>query len=223
MPLAAASPPPLVLEYSTTPRAGTRWTQVFLLAVSLPSLVVPFLDFYWNVSPLQAVLELFSDNSIDTLPIALLGLGFFTAFPIVAWRTHLLWREPGRGAGRAYLAAALLAWAGTVALNALWYREVFQRVRAGEWAFPGDGYPFLLAAPVAVAGLLIAWRLHARGGDTDRAFTVVLTTPYLANAAICLLAFADGDPTIGYVLALLVSGVWTVEIGANVVRVRRGR
>ena len=213
---------PLVLDYSTTPLPRARRMQWLLLALSIPSVVVPFLEFYWDVSPLDAVAEPFLSDWSDVLPIALLGFGFFTAFPIVAWRAHHLLRELQRRARRAYLAAALLAWAETVALNALWYREVFQRVRAGEWAFPQDAYPFLLAAPVAVAGLLIAWRLHARG-DTNRASTVVLTTPYLANAAICLLGFADGDPTIGYLLALFVSVVWTLEIGAQAVSLVRGQ
>ena len=51
----------------------------------------------------------------------------------------------------------------------------------------------------------------------------MLTTPYLANATICLLGFADSDPTIAYLLTLFVSVVWTLEIGADVVRIARGR
>ena len=220
--MTTATGAPLVLDYSTTPLPRAGHVQRILLALSVPALVAPFLDFYWNVSPLQAALELFSDDSIDTLPIALLGFGFFAAFPIIAWRTHLLLREPEQRARRAYLAAALLAWAGTVALNVLWCRDVIQSVREEGWEFAGDAYPFLLAAPVAVFGLLVAWRLQARG-NANRAFTVVLTTPYLANATVCLLGFADSDPTIGYVLTLFVSVLWTVEIGADVVRIARGR
>ena len=220
--MTTATGAPLVLDYSTTPLPRAGRVQRILFTLSIPSLIVPFLAYYWDISPLQAVLELFSDDSIDTLPLALLGFGFFTAFLIVAWRAHLLIREPGRRARGAYLAAALLAWAGTVALNVLWCRDFIQRMREDGWEFPGDAYPFLLAAPVAVIGLLVAWRLHARG-DANRAFTVVLTTPYLANATICLLGFADSDPTIGYVLTLFVSVVWTAEIGADVVRIARGR
>ena len=219
--MTTASATPLVLDYGITAIPRTRPLQWLMLVLSLPSLVVPFLDFYWHVSPLDAVVEPFVNDWVE-VPLALLGFGFFVAFPIIAWRTHLLWREPRRRARRAYLASALLAWAGTVALNALWYREMIRRVREEGWALPGDAYPFLLAGPVAVIGLLIAWRLHARG-SANRALTVALTTPYLANAAICLLGFADGDPTIGYVLALFVSLVWALEIGADVLGLVRGR
>jgi len=220
--MVTAGAPPLVLEYSTTPAPRAGWVQWLLLALSLPSLAVPFLDFYWEVSPLRAVVEPFVGDWAEVIPVALLGFGFFAAFPIVAWRAHVLWREPRMRVRRAYLACAFVAWAGTVALNVLWYREVIQRVREDGWELSGDAYPFLLAAPVAAVGLLIAWLLHARG-DANRALTVLLTTPYLANATICLLGFADSDPTAGYLLTLFVSLAWTGEIVAGVIRMTWGR
>ena len=216
---------PVVLDYATTAPARPRWFQWVLLALSLPALAAPFMDFYWGISPLDAIEESFTDSSVDEIPLALMGFGFFTAFPAIAWRMHVLLGEPGRRARRAYLALALLAWTATVWLNVLWCREVIRRVHQdGDalWATLGNGYPFLVGIPVAIAGLLVAWRLTVRG-NANRAFAVALTTPYLANSAICLVGFADSIPSLGYLFTLLVAVIWTVEIAADVFGIRRWR
>jgi hypothetical protein len=80
---------PLVLTYAppsipADPRRVRRWLFCLLL---LPALIVPFVNFTFDTSPLEA-LRIWSYPS--ELILVLLAGGFFTAFPLVGWKVRLL-------------------------------------------------------------------------------------------------------------------------------------
>ena len=84
--MTSISPSPII-EYATGTVAFPHRYQRLALAASLPSLIVPFAPFVWDVSPWSAAQTLLNpDDFFDTLVIGLLGIGFFAAPTTFAWR-----------------------------------------------------------------------------------------------------------------------------------------
>jgi len=97
---------PLALEYAASPQPEYRPRRVWLLVASLPVLAVPFLNFTYTVSPLDAV-----QSRGEFWPVALLGGEYFVGPIILAWRAGLLFFDsPRKAMARAVSAFTFIAW-----------------------------------------------------------------------------------------------------------------
>ena len=215
-----------VIEYATGAVAFPRRFGRVALAASLPSIIVPFVPFVWDVSPWEASQYLLNrEDFFDTLAVALLGIGFFAAIAAFAWRALLVCGcRVGRLTRATFLASAAFAWAATIWLNILWSRAVIEQIKDGTGPLEAlwDAMPYILGVPLAALGLTIAWRLH-RKGDRDRAVSMLLTIPFLTTATSCLLGFRGDDWQLGYYLSMYVVLIWSAEIAVDGFKLVRER
>jgi hypothetical protein len=206
-----------VIEYARGDVPFRRRHRWIMLVASLPSVIVPFAPFVYDVSPLSAAQHMFDGSEFDAIALSLLGLAFFAALPAFAWRAMLVRRlAMGRRARGAILLIAVPFWIAMLWVNLLWCRSMIEDVR-NDLDLPlalSNVWPFALTIPLACLALLIAWRLH-RKGDTNRAILIVLTIPFLATATSCLLGFRNDDWQFGYWLSMYVAVLWLAELAAD--------
>jgi hypothetical protein len=206
-----------VIEYARGDVPFRRRHRWIMLAASLPSAIVPFAPFVYDVSPLEAAQHMFDDSEFDAIALSLLGLAFFAALPALAWRAMLVRRlTMGRRARGVILLIAVPFWIAMVWVNILWCRSMIEDMR-DDLDLPlalANVWPFALSIPLACIALLIAWRLH-RKSETDRAILIVLTIPFLTTATSCLLGFREDDWQFGYWLSMYVAFLWLAELTAD--------
>jgi len=182
-----------------SPTPVARGVAILAALLSLPALVVPFVSFTWNTSPLDTIIAVFSGD--EGWVFVLLGAPFFLGIPIVvaqitgvaSFNITRAWRTVGFALA-AFSTALSLTFDGMMAL------EMFEGGGSGEFS----GYLVLILVPVILAiGAIWLWRTRQTAGATTR-MTVALAAVYLANASYCLITFSD-DRDLGWWLALVSS------------------
>lgn len=216
--------PPLLLNYRAEASAqpvDRRWRVVSLLAM-LPALVVPFVPFACEITPVQVTVsapaEWLSGEDLDGDDAALWlsSLPLLLAVPIVFWKLRLLaMRAPTSKALRGTLmmlgAACAAAVAGVIVLLA---------ARTTEWSEAA-----LLAIPAVtllLAGAVFV-RLVAARVEHDARVSIALLGPYAANAGFCL-ALWSGAAQLGWYLTLAPAAAALVDLclgGVAALAVRR--
>jgi hypothetical protein len=167
----------------------SRVRRIAWIVSTLPAAIVPVLDFYWSVSPLDVWREL-PDHGFDgEWALACAALTFFIAYLLIAWRLRLaLWWQPGRRESRAAIIGALLCTAGPVTMMVGAIPSLAQANTSEVAALYGTLGGGLLA------GGAMAWRCRRH---LPAAADALILGAYLGNATFCLHAFRDG-PEIGY-------------------------
>jgi hypothetical protein len=207
---------PHILAYAAddvTTRRSRAWRIAWTVS-TLPAAVVPVLDFYWSVSPLDVWRE-FVERGFDAeWMIVCAGLTFFVAYPLIAWRLRLaLGRRPGIRESRAAFVAAMLSAGGpvTMIVVAIWHIADGSAVEA-----------ILLFGTLGgglVLGGVIAWRCRRH---VPAAADALMLGTYLANASFCIYAFRD-DPQIGYWLSVAACAIFLPQLVLLPLATRRRR
>jgi hypothetical protein len=198
-------PQAIRLEYETggggrTPAHLLRKSRVAWLVALLPGLVVPFVPFACDASPLKMLaygtVELVTDRSMQTGEFAtwLLSMPFFLIFPLVFWKVRRIIGRPSSRAGRR--AARVLGNAATLLLIVV----VALAAR--------DANPSQLWLPITAtaAGLALAICLEIlllmRAGARDDAVEVAMLGPYVMTLGFSIGAWYE-DAKIGCYLSMV--------------------
>jgi 4-amino-4-deoxy-L-arabinose transferase-like glycosyltransferase len=207
---------PIPLQYAApAPRGRERRTSdVVFLLLMLPALVAPFVSFTYDVSPVEAASYLpeYPPRILSLegeWTIVLLGYSFFIAFPILVWKMLRLFAPMARRWElRVARIASLLGAAPIVLVVTAMVIDRF-----GNTSLDVSVLAIPLAA-LAAGGVLVVWTQRCR--DPSDAIKVMLVTPYLANAALCLYAFHESSshetPQLGYWLTALAAAIFTIEL-----------
>ena len=188
--------------------------RVALLALALPGLVVPFVNFTYSITPLEVVTDLLSGWLSGEPMIYLLASSYFAAIPIVAWQVRrLAWSATPRRWERVMLfIVAGIATAPATGVVGLMIYQVADDVRAStQPSVDGEAIVMTMCglAPLALGLALSAWRW--RCGKRLAAAESLLVTGYLANAAVCFFAFHD-NPDPGYWLSLAPTAAFALDL-----------
>lgn len=200
---------------STSATPVSRAVPVLAVILSLPAVVVPFVSFTWNTSPLDTVVELFRSGS-DWI-FVLLGAPFFLGIPIVAAQiARITSRNMSRWCRNAGFALASFSAALSLAFEGMMVLDILEDVGVDDLS----GYVALLLVPaiLAIAGIWL-WRTRRVADATSQA-TVALVAAFLANASLCLFTFSD-DPDLGWWLALAASVGMAIGAAQIVIAARR--
>jgi hypothetical protein len=204
-----ANPLPPVLSYAAPQDQPTPWTplRIAQLALGLPGLAAPFVGFTFGTSPLDCVRSWPDD--VDDSIFFLLGSAFFTAFPIVAWQIR---RLALAAAPRRWERATLATMAVITLLppTLIVLQMLVQLARSWEAAVLWDAGPTLLSGIAPLAAGVALWIVRRRRGRAIAAMETLLVTGYLANAAMCLLAFHT-DPELGYWLTVSATASFAID------------
>jgi len=178
------------------------------LAVSLAAVVVVFVPFAFDTSPLDAVMLTVPGNQGNWWH-ALVGAPFFLAFPMIWLRLRsLVSGQPLTPASyRIISVVAGLSICGTIAVEAPFLLHL---AGTSEWqrvVILALGFGIIMAT-----GATLYWR---RGRMTpDRVGIIALITAYLANAALCLVVYSDATGTLksrsGWVITMTI--VWPMAL-----------
>ena len=197
-----------LLEYSPPPsptQAGRR-RQWPWLGFWLPMLVIPFVHFTCDASPVGIVMEWASIRGwgkFDKLATVILAGGLVAGVPIYLWRLRLLWRRP---IGQIERTAAYVIAAGVAAAYLL---VVCLCIHEGDldglaWTTIGVSAAFL------AAGTWVLWFRRSARGTVEHAIATMLV-PYIANATFCVIAFYD-EPQLGWYLTLIMTPIAAFEV-----------
>src|SRR5206468_10629361 len=185
---------------------------LILFLLSLPALVIPFVTFTSNASPLGAAEKLTVHFMRFLGIIPLLGLSFFAGVLVVIWKLRQLLGPPGRWELWAMLAAVIVATIPHAIVMGCLTTEIS---RDRSWP-SGDlmqiisGWAILLFGfGIPLLGMALAWQRYRRQ-QAAQALEILAMTPFLANAAMCLVGFHD-DPELGYWLTLWIALLWMIE------------
>ena len=202
---------------SASDRVGPAGRALVVLA-AVPATVSAFVPFVHDVSPVSVAAELFrraTDQFFDRdLALGLLAPPFFAGAALLLFRARLLVRTP---ASR-FEAAALMAIAGAAATGTVFFcglnlQELWQW---WDWEVVlccGTAVLVLLAGVVLLAVLF-----RNRAKRIDSCAIVAAHVAYLANAAICLLAFRNETLALGWWLTALASAIIAGEAIHHCVR-----
>ncbi len=185
---AAGHPTPFRLEYhvEAIPPARRKW-RVASLGAMLPALIVPFVPFACDATPVLVTAEgppapPWGSSGLQDLALWLTSLPFLLAFPIMLWKVRRLAapcasNKSERIASIGLGATCTLTVAGMIALLAPAMANLEEAV-------------FLTVPAVALLlGALVFVRLIARRSHVDALVSIALLTPYSANAAFSLLCW----------------------------------
>ena len=203
----------ITLEYAAGSHSQDFLQRKWLLVLSLPVLAVPFLNFTYTVSPLDAV------RSIrEYWPLSLLGIEFFFGPITLAWRLGLLiYSAPPTAIVRAIAVLAVLAWLpfiATCVIIAINFVSVWGSTSL--WEFFVDGWPAEIMAAILIIGLLTTTLQFSKRNKIN-ALTTALTAPYLGICTLCLIGFRS-DSKIGYWMTSVVVTVWGAEFIWDAIR-----
>jgi hypothetical protein len=146
--------------------------------------------------------------------VVLIALSFMTAIPAALWKVlQLLPRGPGKWDCRVALAVAIVCALPLGATLALVAHERLEDLRDGVMQDHNVWISamLLLALVIQMVGVLLAvrlWRAKQRAVAVD----VLMMSPFLGNAAICVIAFSD-EQYLGWWLTLFVGIAWLAEWG----------
>jgi hypothetical protein len=213
------TPSPVLLEYRHDPAArrahGIDWL-FFLLG--LPALVALFVPFTFGVSPASVLHEMpkafaWTRWEPDTT-IVMMTLPLFLPVSLSVLRLRLLlWGDATRG--ERWVCYALAA-AGAAAVVALLGVAVAHRAEM-DWR---DRGVFAAAGIVLTAGAIAMALIMRRAGDRDARALAAMLVPYIADCAICLIAFRD-DAQLGWYLTAVSAPAAVAEIVLLVFGYRR--
>jgi hypothetical protein len=200
----------LVLDYAPPARFRLRKLDLLFFVLSLPALAIPFLNFTYGTSPLEAAEEFSFDFSRWLGELPLLGLSFFIGLVVVIWKLRQLLGPPRRWELWVMLATVLIMALPHGAVLVLLLKEMF---RYGNWPSGILNWSILiLGAGIPIVAMLVAWRLRTRQRFA-RALEVLAMWPFLANGYMCLLGFHE-DRQVGYWLTLWIAVLWIIELAA---------
>jgi hypothetical protein len=189
-----------------------RWVRIGLFVISLLAAVSPFLSFAYHESPLSVVASWARTGHEGAL--ALVGLPFFAGVVAAAWRLRLVFDGgPVSRAGRQIVHG----------LAAMFVSATFAfSLQSVAHDVSGRDFLQMLIAPglIAVGIGVITW-LGARGRK-EETVTAAIYFAYAANAAMCLLIFADSGQA-GWWVTLCAVGAMGVEMAIAIVEAACGR
>lgn len=168
-------------------------------AVSLVAAVTPLLPFTFHTSPLDVWTELASDPFTPDREVVQLATPFFVALLMAAWCLRRVIRPALRRGER--LAMYAIGLSGVSLTGAF----VGHGLAAGALK-PMELAQVMIAPAVVILGLGIAMLLLRRRYRDDAA-AVVLSTGYVANAAMVLVALYSPDHSGWWVTLVAVIGI----------------
>jgi hypothetical protein len=206
---------PVILAYAPIddlPAGRGRRRLALQLALCQPALAAPFLTFAYGTSPLDAAREVpWEPGWFRTWPLWLMGIGFFIAFPLLAWKLRQL-VLPHPPADRE------LWWARLAALGCLapvlgllaslgWYLSEDIPSGSVRWQ---DASILSGALMILAAGLWSASRVNRRRRTAD-VVTAILVSAYVADVSVALMCFVDLDE-IGWFTSLVAAVIGAGEL-----------
>lgn len=187
--------------------------------LALPSVVVPFVPFACNATPVGAVHEWVTASDRwdrDAIMLTALATGLILPLFILFWRLRSFLRRP-LGSTELVIAQTVAAVMGAGFLLALGFIVTASGLDASDWVSVG------LSALWFAFGACACWRLRRQ----PRAYSfslMALLVPYGATTIICLIAFFT-DRKVGWYLTA-VSGpaalAETITLFIQQLRARRG-
>lgn len=174
------------------------------LIVSLVTVVVVFVPFAFNTSPLDAVTLRVPENQ-DNWWHALVGAPFFLAFPLVLVRVRTVLTEQPlkRASYRAISIIAGLCVCGTIAVETPFLLHL---AGTSDWqraAVLSLGFGIIIASAAT-----LFWRRASL--NAYQVCVTAINTAYLANAALCLVVYSDATGPVqsrsGWLVTMVV--VW---------------
>lgn len=194
----------LVLDYATPANQTKSGMRRVFLVLAVPSLIVPWVSFVWNVSPLDGVCSNGSD-----LEIALLAMPFFLAIPLILLKarkqflglpTRLEHLIVGGIATCAFGCSCYWLWTGVSALL------------AGLKSFGSSDFRALVVLGASVTLDLMVIGLLARTVSGRRVVSeAALLAAYLTNAIFCVTVFPEQRDS-GWYLTNLVVAIFVADI-----------
>src|SRR5438552_2560620 len=186
----------VALDYSmATPASSSRWLRVVFLLAALPAAVTPFPSFTFNTSPADVAVEfvqmIVHRHNDSGWPLILIAAPFFGGIVISVWQIRLLVRSPATKSER----LILLSLAAVSALMTVMFFAIGTGEMIREGRAPSSDFWATAAGPgvIIVALFLLAWLRRRASGEN--LVSIALSAAWLANAAICLIAFMrEYDP-----------------------------
>jgi hypothetical protein len=176
--------------------------------LSLPASAAIWLPFAWSTSPARAL----TDGELWYLAVP-----FLLAIPIAGAHAWTLAR--GSLSGAAQWGARALA-GGAMAVTALCFAKL---LREENWPGPHAGEWLAFLLPLAVSAGWVTLMARSRPGrrpfETAEAIAI-MEAAYLANAALCLISFADMRQA-GWYLTLAASAAFAAHAVAAAAGSRR--
>ncbi|MCL2639914.1 MAG: hypothetical protein FWD53_03620 [Phycisphaerales bacterium] len=220
------APPPLTAKFPTTVR-------VIVLLFILPALALPFAEYIWSISPLEAAERFFRllkrGGKEDFLWLYMHGLFFFTGIPLVLCHLRLLiFGELSKiEAWLGYIMAAL-GMAPVVAVMG-WFASHIVFSSYDSFRSIRDALPAIVAFAGAVGviafGICLVWLLGRRISPGTRV-CACLCIPYTTGLLWCAVLFGWDGPKglyLGYWLSLPVIVGGLIELTTLAVMAFRRR
>jgi hypothetical protein len=188
---------------------GSAWVNAIALLPWLAAGAVAFLPFAFGTSPWNAVMLRVPGNQGNWWHF-LAGAPFFLAYPMIWLQLRMLFStQPSTVIGRRLVwGAAGLSMGGTILVEGPFLLHL---AGTSEWqrlAVLSLGFGIMVAS-----GILLF--LRRRYISPTRACVAVLSTAYLANAALCLVVYSDAAGSASTRSGWLVSAVifWPILFG----------
>ena len=187
---------------------GPTWANAIALLVWLVAGVVPFLPFALDTSPLDAVALRVPGNQGNWWHL-LAGAPFFLAYPMIWLRLRSIHSsQPSTAMGRRLVwSAVVISILGTILVEMPFLLHL---AGTSEWqrlSVLSLGFGIMVASAVILL-------LRPRHISPTRACVTGLDTAYLANAALCLVAYSGATGRIwsrsGWYVAIVI--VWPMLI-----------
>jgi len=219
------APPPMMVKFPTIVR-------VIVLLFILPALALPFVEYVWSISPLEAA-EWFFERLVrdwhEELWLYMHGLFFFTGVPLVLCHLRLLiFGELSRIEARLGYIMAALGMAPVVAVMGWLAIHVFSFWYDGTRSMR-DVQPVIVMLAVSTGviafGVCVVWLLGRRISHGTRVCGC-LCIPYATGLLWCAVSFGwagSRDLYLGYWLSLPVMVGGLIEITTLAVMAFRGR
>lgn len=204
-----------VLEYAPAigPESRTIWPGLVALLISLPSAAVVFLDFAYHTSPWNVVAEFIADgvHFSSDWQLALFAAPFFLAFPLMWYGIRSIFSAKLSGQeGIGIWSLIGLSACATLIVDANLMSDYFHYHTGGELIAVALG--IVIAAPTAI----VCWRKRF---SAERYRLIGLYICYLANGAICLIAFAEYQNLGWYITLIVVCGMLVELVRLLIARV----
>jgi hypothetical protein len=204
-----------ILSYESTPAVRTRRRSWLLIALSLPAVLIPLLDFAYHFSPLDAV-----QHGLDLIPFSgnnwsflIAGSGFFIAWIIVLWNALTLLTQPtARTRAIFWIFAAFgcipFLFLGAFAVDDIHSRSQYEMTLMEVFR---NIWPFGLDMAATLLGLLTARRL-VRRSRPGSAVTAALIGAFIGHTLVYLMGFMGDHPNPGYWVTLAMVLVWLPQL-----------
>jgi hypothetical protein len=218
-PLSAAGavvPQAIRLEYEVGGRGRTpahlrRRSRAVWLVALLPGLVVPFVPFACDASPLKMLaygaVGLVKEQSLrdGEFSVWLLSMPFFLIFPLMFWKVRRVIGRPSSRAGRRV--ARVMGNSATVLLIVAMALVAHESVTSYEWLI------ILLTSMGMALAISLEILLMMRSGGRDDAAEIAMLGPYVMTLGFAIGAWYD-EAKIGWYLSIVPAAGGLAEIVA---------